>query len=73
VSSKIIHKRIGEGLIDDTGLVVSVQSSTEITSTRVKNVTPDEDILFSRMKKMIQFSLKLIQVAGEDLNISKCA
>jgi hypothetical protein len=73
VSSKIIHKRIGEGLIDGTGLVVSSQSSTEITSTRVKRFTPDENILFSRMKKMIQFFLKLLQVAGGGLNISKCA
>jgi hypothetical protein len=73
VSNKIIHKRIGEDLIDDTGLVVSSQSSTEITSTRVKRFTPDENILFSRMKKMIQFFLELLQVAGGDLNISKCA
>jgi hypothetical protein len=33
VSSKILHKRIGEVIIDDTILVVSAQSSTEITST----------------------------------------
>jgi hypothetical protein len=73
VSSKIVHKRIGEGLIDDNGLVVSAQSSTYITSTHVKCFTPDEDILFSRMKQMIQFSLELLQVAGGDLTISKCA
>jgi hypothetical protein len=73
VSSKIVHKHIGEGLIDNTGLVVSSQSSTEITSTCVKRFTPDEEVLFSRMKKMIQFFLELIQVAVGDLNISKCA
>jgi hypothetical protein len=73
VSNKIVHNHIGEGLIDDTGVMVSAQSSTEITSTRVKYFTPDEDVLFSRMKKMIQFFLELIQVAGGDLNISKCA
>jgi hypothetical protein len=73
VSSKIIYKRIGEGLIDDTGLVVSSQSSTEITSKRVKRFTPDANSLFSSMKKMIQFFLELLQVSGGDLNISTCA
>jgi hypothetical protein len=73
VSSNIVHTGIGEGLIDDTGLVVYSQSSTEITSTRVKRFTPDEEFLFSGMKKMIQFFLELLQVAGGDLNISKCA
>jgi hypothetical protein len=73
VSSKIVHKMIGEGLINNTGLVVSSQSYTEITSTCVKHFTPDENILFSRMKKMIQFFLELLQVAGGDPHISKCA
>jgi hypothetical protein len=57
VSSKIIHKRIGEGLINDTGLVVSSQSYS----------------LFSRMKKTIQSFLELLQLAGGDLNIYKYA
>jgi hypothetical protein len=39
----------------------------------VERFTPDEDILFSHMKKMIHFFLNLLQVAGGDLNISKCA
>jgi hypothetical protein len=73
VSSKIIQKRIGEGLIDDTGLMVSSQSSTDITSACVKRFTPDEDVLFSRMKKMVQLFLELLQVDGGYLNISKCA
>jgi hypothetical protein len=73
VSSNIIHKCIGEGQIDDTGLVVSSQSSTEITPTRTKRFTKDEDLLFARMQKIIQFFLELLQVSGGDLNISKCA
>jgi hypothetical protein len=72
-SSKIIHKRIDECLIDDTGVVVSSQSFTEITSTCVKRFTPDENSLCYRMRRMIQFFLKLLQVAGGDLNISKCS
>jgi hypothetical protein len=71
MSNKIAHKRTSEGLIDETGLVVSAQSSTEITSTHMKRCTPDEDVLFSRMKKMIQLFVKLLQVAGVDLTISK--
>jgi hypothetical protein len=39
----------------------------------VKRFTPDENSLFSRMKKMIQLFLELLQVAGGDLNIYKCA
>jgi hypothetical protein len=73
VSISIINKGIGEGLIDDTGLTAFSQSSTEITSTRTKRFTNDEDVLFAIMKKMIQFFLELLQVAGTDLNISKCA
>jgi hypothetical protein len=57
VYSNIIHKRIGEGLIDDTRLVASPQSYTENTSTRVIFLTKDEDLLFPRMKKMMQFFL----------------
>jgi hypothetical protein len=69
VSSNIIHKGIGKGLIDYTGLVVSSQPSTENTSTRMKHFTKDEDLPFVRMKKMIQFFLELLQVAGGDFNI----
>jgi hypothetical protein len=73
VSNKIVHKRIGDGLIDDTGLVVSAQASKDITSSRVKRFSHDEAVLFTRTNRMIQFFLKLLQVAGGDLNISKCA
>jgi hypothetical protein len=73
VSSKVVHKRIGEGLIDDTGLVVSAQASTEIISSHVKRLSNYEAALFARMNRMIQFFLELLQVAGGDLNISKCA
>jgi hypothetical protein len=73
VSINLIHKRIREGLIDDTGLVVYTQASTEITPTRVKRFTTDEDILFDRVSNMIQFFLELLQIAGGDLHISKCA
>jgi hypothetical protein len=60
VSSKVVHKRIGEGFIDDTGLVVSAQASTEITSSRVKRFSHDEAALFARMNRMIQFFLELL-------------
>jgi hypothetical protein len=73
VSSKVVHTRIGEGLIDDTGLIVSAQASTQITSSRVKRFSSDEAALFVRMNHMIQFFLELLQVAGGNLNISKCA
>jgi hypothetical protein len=72
VSSKVVHKRIGEGLINDTGLVVSAQASTESTSSRVKRFSHDDAPLFARMNHMIHLFLELIQVAGGDLNISKC-
>jgi hypothetical protein len=73
VSSKLVHKRIVEGLIVDTGLVISAQTSTEITSSRAKRFSNDEAALFTRTNRMIQFFLELLQVAGGDLNISKCA
>jgi hypothetical protein len=73
VSGLIQHKRVGEGLIDDTGLAYSALSSTKISSATLKDFSPDESALFDKMQKMIQFSLELIQVAGGDLNISKCA
>jgi hypothetical protein len=40
VSGIIQHTRIGEGLIDDTGLAASVQSSTEMTPSRHKQPPP---------------------------------
>jgi hypothetical protein len=73
VSGRIQHTNVGEGLIDDTGLAYSAQSSTEFFSTKIKDFPPDESILFDNMQKMLQFFLELIQVAGGDLNISKCA
>jgi hypothetical protein len=73
VSGTIQHKRVGEGLIDDTGLAYSAQSSTEISSTTLKDFSPDESILFDKMQKMLQFFLGLLQVSGGDLNIYKCA
>jgi hypothetical protein len=38
----------------------------------LKDFSPDEYILFDKMQKMLQFFLELLQVAGGDLNISKC-
>jgi hypothetical protein len=70
---RIQHKCVGEGLIDDTGLAYSAQPSNEISSTQIKYFSPDESILFDKMQKMLQFFLELFQVAGGDLNISKCA
>jgi hypothetical protein len=72
VSGIIQHKRVREGLIDDTGLAYSAQSSTEIASTTIKDFSPNESSLFDKMQKMLQFFLELIQVASGDLNISKC-
>jgi hypothetical protein len=76
VSSKVVHTPIGEGLIYDMGLIVSAQASAKITSTRVKGFSNYEASLFvrtNRMNRMIQLFLELLQVAGDDLNISKCA
>jgi hypothetical protein len=73
VSGTIQHKRAGEGLIEDTGLAYSAQSSTEISSTTIKDFSPDESILFEKMQNMLQFFLELLQVEGGDINISKCA
>jgi hypothetical protein len=39
VSSKIVHRRIGEGLIDDTGLISSSKSSSKITPLSRKRFT----------------------------------
>jgi hypothetical protein len=39
----------------------------------MKRFTNDEDVIFAHMKEMIQFFLELLQVAGVDLNIYKCA
>jgi hypothetical protein len=73
VSGMIQHKRIGEGLIDDRGLAASAQSSTEMTLLRHKQFSPDESSLFIKMQKILHFFLELLQAAGGDLNISKCA
>jgi hypothetical protein len=39
----------------------------------MNSFTKDEDLLFTRVTKIIQFFLKLLQVSVGDLNISKCA
>jgi hypothetical protein len=67
------HTRVGEGLIDDTRLTASAQSSLDITTIINKAFSPDEDALFKKMQKILQFFLKLLQVAGGDLNIATCA
>jgi hypothetical protein len=71
--SGIHHKQIGKCLIDDTGLAASAQSSTETKPSRHKQFSPDESTLFVKMQKILQFFFKLLQVAGGDLNISKCS
>jgi hypothetical protein len=63
--SKIYHKRIGEGFIDDAGIAVSAQSSTEITSSRRKRFTTDEGAIFTKMHKMIQLFLELHVLASQ--------
>jgi hypothetical protein len=73
VSGNIRHKRIGEGIIDDTGLSASFQLSIKIISTQQKRFTADEDAIFAWINKMIQFFLELLQGAGDDLNLSTCA
>jgi hypothetical protein len=73
MSGKIQQKRVDEGLLDNTGLVASDQSSIEITTTRNKAFLPNEDAHFTKMQKILQFFLELLQVAGCDLNIAKCA
>jgi hypothetical protein len=73
VSSKAVHKRIGEGLIDNTGLIISAQASTKIISTRFKRFSNDKAALFVPMNCVIKFFLELLQVAGGDLYISKRA
>jgi hypothetical protein len=60
VSGMIQHKRIGEGIIDYTGLAASAQSSTEMTPSRYKQFSPDESTLFIKMQKIIQFFLELL-------------
>jgi hypothetical protein len=73
VSGMIQHKRIGESLIYDTVLAASAQSSKETTPSRHKQFSPDESALFIKMQKILQCFLELLQVAGGDLNIAKCA
>jgi hypothetical protein len=69
VSRKVVHNLIGEGPIDYTGLIVSAQASTEITSTQGNHFSNDEAALFVRMTRTFQFFLELLQVAGGDLHI----
>jgi hypothetical protein len=71
VSGIIQHKCVGEGIINNTSLAYSAPSSTEFSSTKIKDFSADESILFGKMQKMLQFFLKLLQVAGAVLNISK--
>jgi hypothetical protein len=73
VSGMIHHTRIGEGLIDDTGIAASAQSSTETTPSRHKQFSPDESALFIKMQKILHFVVELLQVARGDLSIAKCA
>jgi hypothetical protein len=73
ISGVIQHTRVGEVLIDDTGLAASAQSSTEITLSRNKQLSPNESALFLKMPKILQFFLELLVVIGGDLNIATCA
>jgi hypothetical protein len=73
VSGIVQHKRVGEVLIDDPGLAASAQSSTDTTSSRNKHFSSDGSTLFLKMQKILQLFLELLQVAGGDLNIEKCA
>jgi hypothetical protein len=73
ISGLIHHTRVDECIIDDTGLAASAQSSIEITSTKNKYFSPYEILLFDNMQNMLQFFLELLQIAGGNLNISKCA
>jgi hypothetical protein len=57
-------------MIDDTGLTISEQSSTEITPSGVKSFSPDEASLFIKMQNILQSFLEFLQVAGGGLNIS---
>jgi hypothetical protein len=50
VSGLIQHKRVGEGFIENTVLASSSQSSTEITSTKHRDFSPDETILSHKMQ-----------------------
>jgi hypothetical protein len=72
VSDTVQHKRVDEGLIDDTGLAASVQSSTKIPPTRNEDVSPDESALLLKMQNILQFFLELLHVASGDLDIAKC-
>jgi hypothetical protein len=73
VSNSVQHKIVGEGLIDDTRLAVSVESSTEINPSRNKYLSLDEAALFIKMQKILHFFLELLQVGSGDRNILKCA
>jgi hypothetical protein len=73
VSGSGHHKRVGNGLIDVTGLAASAsaQSSIEITPFRNKFFSTDEAALLLKMQNILQFFLELLQLAGGDLHISK--
>jgi hypothetical protein len=55
VSGMIQHKRISEGIIDDTGLAASAQSSTETTPSGHKNFSTDKYALFINMQQILHF------------------
>jgi hypothetical protein len=57
VSGSIQQKRVDEGLIDDTSLTYSAQSSTEISSTTLKDFSPNESMLFDKCRERYTFSL----------------
>jgi hypothetical protein len=73
VSGSVHHTPGGGGLIDDTGLAASAQSSIEIMPTRNKEFSPQKSALSTEMQKILHVPLELLQVAGGDVNISKCA
>jgi hypothetical protein len=45
------------GLIDDTGIAASAQSSTETTPSIHRQFTPDESDMFIKMRKNLHFFL----------------
>jgi hypothetical protein len=73
VSGSVLNKRVGEGLIDETGLATSAHPSIEIPPSSTITLSPDEAALFTKIQKILHFFLELLQVVGCDLNISICA
>jgi hypothetical protein len=71
ISGRIQHKRVGEGLIENTGLTYYAQSSTEISSTNTS--LPTNPFYLTRCKRCYNVFLELLKVSGGDINISKCA